>query len=727
MNVLRRTASFYRLQIRILWNWRPGRVSLLKRGAISFFVAFVSLLAAAVLLPGVKADSLRTIAAAVVVLAILNMVLRPVILAIFASISIIAVALATLVFQVVAFLLITRFVPDYQVAGWFTALVASLVFAAVDTMLGAVLAIDDGDTYWGTLVQQLAARRTDVIHSSNPGVVIVQIDGLANPILQHQVRSGRVPFISHWLRSGAVKLDEWEALLPSQTSASQAGILHGNNSFIPAFRWWEKDRGALMVSNHPADAAEIVRRASNGEGLLSNDGASVGNLVSGDAARSYITMSTIQERQQGIAKSRAFYSFFASPTNYLHALVRGVGDVIKEYIQASRERRADIEPRMHRGMPYPIARAATNVLLRSLSTALVMEEMYRGTPVIYVDYTDYDELAHHSGPERAEALDALDGVDRVLRSLQRASADAPRPYRFIVLSDHGQSLGSTFMQRYNKTLEATIQDLMGGTSVAYDATGRVEEWGPINALANEASKAGGATGSVTRAAFKSRTDDGTIDLTPKKAQAETKAVGGVANDTPPELVVVASGNLGLVYFPRLPGRVDLETIRERWPALIDGLRMHPGIGIVLVRSKENGLVALGPAGSNFLDKGRIEGTDPVAQYGGHSADGLRRVDSMAGCGDIMLISFLDKATDEVAAFEELIGSHGGLGGAQTHPFILHPSDWAIDEPIVGAEAVYRQIRAWLHQAGIELGHGEPSNGKAASEAASEAVAAAAGR
>ena len=105
-------------------------------------------------------------------------------------------------------------------------------------------------------------------------------------------------------------------------------------------------------------------------------------------------------------------------------------------------------PRMHRGMPYPIARAATNVILRSLATSLVMEEMYRGTPVIYIDYTDYDEIAHHSGPERSETLDALDGVDRTIRSLVKASRMAPRPYRFVLLSDHGQSLGATFLQRY---------------------------------------------------------------------------------------------------------------------------------------------------------------------------------------------------------------------------------------------------------------------------------------
>ena len=98
---------------------------------------------------------------------------------------------------------------------------------------------------------------------------------------------------------------------------------------------------------------------------------------------------------------------------------------------------------MHRGMPYPVARAATNVALRDLSTSLVIEEMYRGTPVIYVDYTDYDEIAHHSGPERGETFDALDGVDRAIATLEKAAESAPRPYRFVIVSDHGQTTSNS--------------------------------------------------------------------------------------------------------------------------------------------------------------------------------------------------------------------------------------------------------------------------------------------
>ena len=109
----------------------------------------------------------------------------------------------------------------------------------------------------------------------------------------------------------------------------------------------------MLVSNHPEDAAEIVRRASNGEGLLSNDGASVGNLVSGDAVRSYITMATIKDKDQGLGKSETYFSFFASPYGYLHTIVRTFGEILKEYVQARRAHRAGIEPSMHRGMAVP--------------------------------------------------------------------------------------------------------------------------------------------------------------------------------------------------------------------------------------------------------------------------------------------------------------------------------------------------------------------------------------
>ena len=86
---------------------------------------------------------------------------------------------------------------------------------------------------------------------------------------------------------------------------------------------------------------------------------------------------------------------------------------------------------------------------------------------------------------------------------------------------------------------------------------------------------------------------------------------------------------------------------------------------------------------------------------------LKREDAMTHAPDLLLLSQYDPELGEVAAFEELIGSHGGLGGYQTQPFILHPREWELDEPVpLGAPAVYRNIRAWLGTIGIELGRPE---------------------
>jgi hypothetical protein len=363
-------------------------------------------------------------------------------------------------------------------------------------------------------------------------------------------------------------------------------------------------------------------------------------------------------------------------------------------------------------MPYPVARAATNVALRDLSTALVIEEMYRGTPVIYVDYTDYDEIAHHSGPERSETFDALDGVDAAIATLEKASAAAPRPYRFVVVSDHGQTLGATFLQRYGQTLGDLIRGLMGGGATVEEATARVEEWGQTNAFLSELTRVGGVSGGLARTALRGRTSSGVVELGPsgETASAGEAERGVEAPEERPELIAIASGNLGLVYFPRIPGRVSLEELAATYPGLVDALAVHPGIGAILIRSEAHGSIVIGHAGINYLHENRVEGVDPVAQYGGRSREAFLRLDGMSHVPDLSIISLYDPEFQEVAAFEELIGSHGGLGGPQTRALMMHPSDWALDEELVGAEAVYRQIRRWAER---ELGLRFGKDGSAA--------------
>ncbi len=412
---------------------------------------------------------------------------------------------------------------------------------------------------------------------------IIQLDGLSHDVLSHSLRAGRVPEMASWIRTGTHRLGHWDALLPSTTPASQAGILHGNNDGIPNFRWWEKKNKRLLVANHPEDATEIERRISNGEGLLSPGGASISNIFTGDGERAFLVMSTIKVKERGLGDSDAFAWFFVSPYNYITMIGKFLAEVVKENIQSRRQIRAGIEPRMHRGFPYPWVRGATNVALRALGTSLVVQEMLRGTPVVYMDYTDYDEIAHHSGPERPESLDALDGVDRELKTLLKASANAPRPYRFVILADHGQSLGATFLQRHGVTLQDVVRSLMGGKASVAAATAQIEDWGQLNTFLGEVSKTKGVTGSLARVATRNSTKDGQAGMGPADAQVTAQGRHGGARGgsgraprtrrtrprrpmakaaEPADLIVVAGGNLALIYFNASEERMTLEAIGD---------------------------------------------------------------------------------------------------------------------------------------------------------------------
>ena len=151
--------------------------------------------------------------------------------------------------------------------------------------------------------------------------------------------------------------------------------------------------------------------------------------------------------------------------------------------------------------------------------------------------------------------------------------------------------------------------------------------------------------------------------------------------TQSSIAVVGSGNLGLVWFTGNDHRLTVEELEEKHPGLVAAVAAHPGVGLLLVRSKTFGAVVFGPNGTRYLDEDRVEGEDPTTLFGPHTIMSLKREDAMVHAPDLLLLSQYDPELGEVAAFEELIGSHGGLGGPQTEPFILHPVEWTLDEEV----------------------------------------------
>ena len=397
------------------------------------------------------------------------------------------------------------------------------------------------------------------------------------------------------------------------------------------------------------------------KGLLSNDGVSICNLMTGDATRAYVTTAAIKDQSQGIGDSKAFLGFFFSPNGYLRSFTLFLGEFITERIQARRTRRSGIVPQMHRGFKYAGMRAASNVLLRDVNVSLIIEEMYRGANVIYADFTDYDELAHHCGPERVESFQALDGVDKAIGTLAKAAENAPRPYKFVVLSDHGQSLGATFKQRYGKSLGEVVRDLMSGRATLIQAKTQGEGSTFVNSFLSEITRSKGVGPAVARAALQNSTTDGVVDL-------DHEEIPPPADES--TIAVVGSGNLGLVWFTGHDHRLTVEELEDLHPELVSTLAAHPGVGVLMVRSSEHGAVAFGPKGVRYLDEDRVEGEDPtddLRRAHDHEPQARGRDDPRAGPAAAQPVRPGDGRGRRVRGADRLARRPGRVPDAAVHP------------------------------------------------------------
>ena len=627
---------------------------------LSWLVAAVAVLIAAAIVPGVSVGSFVDALAAAAGIAALNAVLPPIVAALRLPFTLALGFVTVLALDAVILLIVPHITGRRIVVDSFgAALLAALVIAAATIALEVILGVDDDDAYSLRVIRRIARRQGNAVHSDAPGIIFLEIDGLALPVLRRAMRDGATPQLTSWLESGAYRLDEWEPDLSSQTGASQAGILLGGNEDIPAFRWVEKETGRVMTCSSPQDCAEIERRLANGRGLLIDAGASRGNLFSGDAEAMILTVSQMAAEKRANPGYRAF---LANGFNVSRLLVLFCWEAVLEKAAAIRQRRRGIRPRGDRSGRYPLMRAALCVGVRDLIVFGVLTDMMRGRPAVYATFSGYDEVAHHSGLERPDTLEALRKIDRQFARIARARRFAPRPYLIVVLSDHGQTQGATFKQRNGYDLNELVERALSGVSVTRTSTGDENDAAVGHAIAE-------ATGHAR------------------------EADGGAVADR--QAIVLASGNLGLVYLMEEARRLCLEEIEERHPRLLQELRAHRHIGFVLVRSRERGPVVLGARGKRYLDGDVVEGEDPLAPFPPSAADHLRRTDGFANVADVMVNSFYDPELEQGCAFEELISFHGGLGGPQTRPFILHPVELPMaPERPVGAAAVHDLLMGW---------------------------------
>ena len=640
----------------------PPRITL-KRSILIFIGNVLGIYVISFFGLGVTVGEFDDIALLVIFISIVNAVLWPLLTKIFMPFLVLTFGVGSLILNG---LLLGLFAPlfDIEIKGM-AIILAPLAMAIVTTIMSSVLTIEEDSSYYRSVYRDAKRKRKGEV-KNYPGLIIVEIDGLSYDVLKEAIDKGLMPKIKSMIDDGTHTLRKWETDLSSQTGASQAGILHGNNADITAFRWIEKqNNNQMMQCSGVSKVKTLEERISDGNGLLVDNGASRSNLFSGDTDNVIFTFSKILNLRK--LYNRAWFSVFSNPSNFARIVLLFLAEMILEIISQIKHRVLNIRPRIKRGISYIIVRAVTNVFLREINTSTLVGDMLVGDiDVAYSTYLGYDEIAHHSGVRDEDSWFALKGMDKQIRRLVTATKYTPRDYQFVIQSDHGQTNGATFKQRYGESFEDFVKTLLPKdmkmfAKMSSNEDHYAESFIPLT-----------------------KNNDDLID------EKEMKDMGDS------EVIVLASGNLAMIYLTQWNYRLTYEEINEFLPNLIPGIINNKYIGFIVVNSSEHGDLAIGKNGTYYLDTDRIEGENPLEGFGKNIAGHIKRNVSFKYTPDILVNSFYDAEKDEVCAFEELVGSHGGAGGSQSEPFILYPSDWDIGmDEIIGAENIYKILKTSL--------------------------------
>lgn len=630
-----------------------------KRSLIIFIGNVIGIFLISYLGWGVTINSFDNVGLFVIFISIINALLWPLLTRILMPFLVFTFGIGTLILNG---LLLEYIGPFFGIEVHGPAIIlAPLAMAFVTTVLSSLLTIEDDGSYYRSVYRDAEKKRKKQI-KKYPGLIIIEIDGLAYDVLNEAIDKDLMPTVKSMMEN-THNLRMWETDLSSQTGASQAGILHGNNEDITAFRWIEKENGnQMMQCSGVTKVKTLESRISDGNGLLVDNGASRSNLFSGDTDNVIFTFSKILNIRK--LYNRAWFSVFSNPSNFARIVCLFLSEMILEIYSQIKHRIKNIRPRISRGISYIPVRAATNVFMREINTSTLIGDMMVGDiDVAYSTYLGYDEIAHHSGVRDEDSWYALRGMDKQIKRLINTNKYTPRKYQFVIQSDHGQTNGATFKQRYGQSFEDYVKSLLPTDMKMFAKMTSNEDHYAESFLP-----------------FSKKNDD-LID------KGEQKELGDS------EVIVLASGNLAMIYLTQWSYRLTYEEIQKFFPELIQGIVDNEYIGFVVVRSQEKGDMAIGKNGTYYLDTDEVVGENPLRGFGKNIARHLRRNSSFKYTPDILVNSFYDEENDEVCAFEELVGSHGGAGGSQSEPFILYPNNWDIgDEEIVGAESIYRILK-----------------------------------
>ena len=509
---------------------------------------------------------------------------------------------------------------------------------------------------------------------------MLQIDALAHSDLQRAMERGYTPTISKLLQQGEFSIRRWFCGLPSATPYCQAGIFHGENGGIPAFRFYDKQARKIITCNAP-HGVQYIRDRIKSPGALAG-GSSYVNLMDGDAQTVAFTVATREKMSvyQRLGGGRMGMLILLHPIRLVRMLVQSV----VEYLREEWERlRGELARRVtHSEGIFPFIRILSNVIIRELQTMAILLDVYLGVPVIYSTFMQYDELAHHFGPSSKQALYDLKRTDARISEIWRmARLAGGRGYDLVILSDHGMTPAESYRVKFGESLGATIENMLEGGVLASHAD--TSEYSDIGAEVIEAMAVITPPAQVrTRRALRRARDwlrsrYGLRDIiVPEKYRVSTSH----------DVVVTYSSCLALVYFADEDDPLGIESVKAapKKARLYADLVDHPGIGLVATRA-DGGVFVESKAGKAIISNARLtllEGSNPMELYGTEEY-ALRAVEALVlqpNAGDIVLFGAYDGK--DIVSFDDQVGAHGSAGGDQVYPFIIAPQWLDLDNRVL---------------------------------------------
>jgi Type I phosphodiesterase / nucleotide pyrophosphatase len=522
------------------------------------------------------------------------------------------------------------------------------------------------------------------------GLLVLQIDALAYADLRRAIRLGFCPTIRRLLTHEDFRLRRWFCGLPAATPYCQAGIFYGENTGIPAFRFYDKRERRVITCNAP-EGVQYIRDRIRAPGALAG-GSSYVNLLDGDAATVAFTVATRERMSvyRRLGGTRMLLLMALHPIR----IARMVLQAAVEWLREEWERAwGELSGRVtHTEGIFPFVRILSNVVVRELQTMAIVLDLYLGVPVIYSTYMQYDELAHHFGPTSRQALADLKRTDARITEVVRMMRNAAgRGYDLVMLSDHGMTPSVSYRVRFQETLGTTVAKLLSTLTnpllsvASYAEDSEYADVGPqvLHAAAQVAS-----SDRLLRLRDWVRRHYGLRELlVPEKYKIDAR------ND----VVVTYSSCLAELYFADDDRALEYDDIHgdPRRSGLYAALLAHPGIGVIATR-KDGAIHLASRTGRAMLDRGTltvIAGDDPLASYGS-DALGIRAVESLVrqpNGGDLVLFGAYDGY--EIISFDDQVGAHGSIGGDQVFPFLITPASLGVDETtaIEDARDIHRVI------------------------------------